>query len=66
MKLASTRHSYSDLIELSVYGDLKTSLRPNHRIVLSTNDEFERIVEILTENNVHFVVKSKKEILIEQ
>ena len=65
MKIAPKRYSYSDLIELSLYSDLKSYLRPNNRIMMNSSEEYERIVDLLTENSVNFIAKSKREIIVE-
>ena len=64
LKLTAIRFSYSDLMELSIYSDLKATLRPNHRIMLSTNEEAEEVSDLLASLGIPFLIKSKREIWI--
>jgi hypothetical protein len=63
-KKSTSKFSYSDIIELSIYSDLKTALRPNSRILLNTNEECVEIEGMLATSNIPFVQKSKREIWV--
>lgn len=64
MKLTPTKYNYSEIIEFSIYGDLKSSLKPNDRLSLSSKEEFEDVKNRLTDIGVPFIIKSKLEIWI--
>jgi hypothetical protein len=64
MKLTPTKYSYSDFIEFSIYGDLKSSLKPNDRLNLNSDEEFDDVQLMLNEIDVPFIIKSKREIWI--
>jgi hypothetical protein len=64
MNLSPTKYSYSEFIELSIYADLKGTLKPNDRLLVTSEDEFSDIKEKLHESNILFIEKSKKEIWI--
>ncbi|MBC8053672.1 MAG: hypothetical protein H7Y13_11465 [Sphingobacteriaceae bacterium] len=64
MNLTANKYSYSEFIELSVYADLASSLKPNDRLILSSEKEFIDVKERLAEHGIFFVEKSKKEIWI--
>ncbi|MEJ6981455.1 hypothetical protein WG906_13385 [Pedobacter sp. P351] len=64
MKLTPTRYSYPEFIEFSIYGDLKSSFKPNDRLTLNSDEEFEDVQSRLSEIKVPFLIKSKREIWI--
>ena len=64
MKLSPTNYNYSEIIEFSIYGDLKSSLKPNDRLSLNSKEEFEDVKTRLTDIGVPFMIKSKHEIWI--
>ncbi len=63
-KKSTSKFSYSDIIELSIYSDLKTALRPNSRILLSTNEESVEVEDMLKNLEIQYVTKSKRELWI--
>ncbi|HEY0055970.1 MAG TPA: hypothetical protein VGB63_11480 [Pedobacter sp.] len=63
-KKSTSKFSYSDIIELSIYSDLKTALRPNSRILLNTNEESIEVEDMLTNLNIPFIIKSKRELWV--
>lgn len=64
IKSTYTKYSYSQLIELSLYSDLKSSLTGNVRLLLSSNTEYADTIELLTNLDIQYVAKSKREIWI--
>ena len=63
-KRVTSKFSYLDLMELSIYSDLKTALRSNYKIILSSDQELKKVTEMLESANISFLLKSKREILI--
>ncbi|WP_207536195.1 hypothetical protein [Desertivirga arenae] len=66
MSLKSAKYTFPDLVELTLYADLAAGLKNNDRVVIDTDEEFMSVKEILTENNIGYKVKSKREVLIQK
>jgi hypothetical protein len=64
MNLTPTKYSYSEFIELSIYADLKSAIKVNDRLTVSSDQELADVKEKLTENNLFFIEKSKREIWV--
>jgi hypothetical protein len=64
MNLSVAKYSYREFIELAIYADLKSSLKPNDRLVVASNEELHDVKEKLTDNEICFIEKSKREICI--
>ena len=64
MNLAHTKYSYAELMELSIYSDLKGTLKANDRLLLNSDSEFEKVKDILSSESIPFMVKTKREISI--
>ena len=66
LKLTAIKYSYFELMDLSLNTDLKTALRPNHRILLTNDQEVKEVSELLKDQDIPFVLKGRKEIWIEK
>jgi flagellar biosynthesis/type III secretory pathway M-ring protein FliF/YscJ len=51
-------------MQLAIYADLPSNLKRNDKIIITDEEEYERVIDLLKENNISYEVKSKKEIQI--
>jgi hypothetical protein len=66
MSLKSAKYTFPDLVELTLYADLASGLKNNDRVVIDTDEEFNSVKEMLSEYNIGYKVKSKREVLIQK
>lgn len=64
MKITPTRYTYFDIVEFSLYSDLKAILKADDKIVLQSNQEYTNVIETLKEIDIPHFQKSKREIII--
>jgi hypothetical protein len=63
---ATVKYTYDEFIELAIYADLTSTLKPSNKITAARDSEYEDIIDRLKENNIPFEIKSKREVVIVQ
>ncbi len=61
---ATVKYTYDEFIELAIYADLTSSLKPGNKITATRDSEYEDITDRLKENNISFEIKTKREVVI--